>query len=391
VLDTEFSPWPSYTAEEIQAVAKVLSSNRVNYWTGTQCKSFEREFSSWTGADHAIAVANGTVALEMALRAVGIGDSDEVIVTPRSFIASASAVVNVGAIPVFADVDRDSQNFKAEEVLKVVSPRTRAIMCVHLAGWPCEMDELSAIASEFGLHVIEDCAQAHGARYRGRSVGTIGDIGAWSFCQDKIMTTCGDGGMLTTNNRGLWSRMWSYKEHGKSYDAVNSREHAPGFRWLHESFGSNYRMTEPQAAVGRIQLTRMAEWHGARARNAARLLEASRSTPGLRVPAVPEHVEHAWYRYCVFLEPERLRTGWNRDRVIGEINAKGIPCYSGSCPEIYLEKAFDNTGFRPKERLAVAKELGETSLTFLVHPTLKEAEIEKTCEVIHDVMTDAVA
>lgn len=369
----------------------MLSSNRVNYWTGTQCKSFEREFASWTGAEHAIAVANGTVAIEMALRAADIGDGDEVIVTPRSFIASASSVVNVGAIPVFADVDRDSQNLNVEEVQKVVSPRTRAIVCVHLGGWPCAMDELSAIASEFGLRVIEDCAQALGARYKGRSVGSIGDIGAWSFCQDKIMTTCGDGGMVTTNDRGLWSRMWSYKEHGKSYDAVHGRDHAPGFRWLHTSFGSNYRMTEPQAAVGRIQLTRMADWHGARASNAARLQEASRNTPGLRVPTVPEHVEHAWYRYYVFLEPERLRTGWNRDRVIGEINAKGIPCYSGSCPEIYLEKAFDNTQFRPKERLAVAKELGETSLTFLVHPTLKEAEIEKTCEVIHDVMTDAVA
>jgi dTDP-4-amino-4,6-dideoxygalactose transaminase len=391
MLDTPFSPWPCYTEEEIRAAGAVLSSNRVNYWTGTQCKTFEREFCAWTGAGHAIAVANGTLAIEMALRAVRIGAGDEVIVTPRTFIASVSAVVNVGATPVFADVDRDSQNIKAAEIARVVTPRTRGIVCVHLAGWPCEMDEIGAVASEFRLRVIEDCAQAHGARYRGQSVGTIGDIGAWSFCQDKIITTCGDGGMVTTDDRELWSSMWSYKEHGKSYDAAHGPRHAPGFRWLHESFGSNCRMTEVQAAVGRIQLGRMPVWHAARAGNAARLRAASLDAPGLRVPAVPAHVEHAWYRYYVFVEPERLKSGWNRDRIIHEIVGKGVPCYSGSCSEVYLEKAFDDTGFRPRERLAVARELGETSLMFLVHPTLTTAEIDKTCTVIRDVMTDAVA
>lgn len=390
MLDTEFSPWPCYTDEEIRAAAEVLSSNRVNYWTGTQCKSFELDFCSWTGARHAIAVANGTVAIEMGLRAAGIGAGDEVIVTPRTFIASVSAVVNVGATPVFADVDRDSQNIGATTIKDAVSRRTRAILCVHLAGWPCEMDDIGVIASESGLRVIEDCAQAHGARYRGRSVGTIGDIGAWSFCQDKIITTCGDGGMVTTNDRRLWSTMWSHKEHGKSYEAVHAADHAPGFRWLHDSFGSNFRMTEVQAAVGRIQVRRMPSWHAARAGNSARLGRALQSVPGLRVPIVPDHIEHAWYRFYAFVEPERLRKGWSRDRVIQEITANGVPCYSGSCSEVYLEKAFDNTGFRPRERLPVARELGETSLAFLVHPTLKDAEIDKACNVVQDVMTRAV-
>lgn len=391
MLDTAFAPWPCYTEEEIRAVAQVLSSNRVNYWTGTQCREFESEYCAWTGAGHAIAVANGTVAIEMALRAAGVGRGDEVVVTPRTFIASVSAVVNAGAIPVFADVDRDTQNITAAGIARIVTPRTRAVVCVHLAGWPCEMDELCELATASGLRVIEDCAQAHGARYRGRSVGTIGDIGTWSFCQDKIITTCGDGGMVTTNDRELWSGMWSHKEHGKSYDAVHNRAHAPGFRWLHESFGSNFRMTEMQAAVGRIQVTRMPEWHAARTRNAARLRAASERAPGLRVPVVPDHVEHAWYRYYVFVEPERLKAGWDRDRVIREIVALGVPCYSGSCSEVYLEKAFDKTGFRPRERLAVAKELGETSLTFLVHPTLEAAQVDRTCEVIGDVMARAVA
>jgi len=272
-----------------------------------------------------------------------------------------------------------------------VTPRTRAIVCVHLAGWPCDMDAIGALAAEHGLCVIEDCAQAHGARHRGRAVGTIGDIGAWSFCQDKIITTGGDGGMITTGDRALWSRMWSDKEHGKSWAAVHEHEHAPGYRWLHESFGSNYRMTEMQAALGRIQLARMPAWHAARAANAAQLCAAARSAPGLRVPAVPEHVEHAWYKCYVFVEPGRLKPGWDRDRVIREIVARDVPCYHGSCSEVYLEKAFDNTGFRPGKRLPVARELGETSLMFLVHPTLTQAEIDRACAALTDVMALAAA
>lgn len=389
MLGTEFSPWPCFTEEEILAVSRVLASNKVNYWTGTQCKDFEAEFSAWTGAAYSIAVANGSVALEMALRALDIGDGDEVIVTPRTFIASASAIVNVGGKPVFADVDPDSQNITAETIAAVVTPRTKAIMCVHLAGWPCEMDGIVDIASEFDLRIVEDCAQAHGARYRGRSVGTIGDIGAWSFCQDKIMTTCGDGGLITTNDRELWSRMWSYKEHGKSYSAVHEREHKPGFRWLHTTFGTNFRMTEMQAVVGRIQLARMGAWHAARGSNASRLRGAASEVLSLRVPTIPDHIQHAWYKCYFFVRPERLKAAWTRDRIIAEITDRGVPCYWGSCPEIYLENAFDNTGFRPKQRLAVARALGETSLMFLVHPTLTDAEIDKTCAVLREVMSAA--
>jgi dTDP-4-amino-4,6-dideoxygalactose transaminase len=391
MLDTPFSPWPCFSEEEIRAVSQVLASNRVNYWTGSQCKAFEREYAEWTGARYAIAVANGTVAIEMALRAARVGRGDEVVVTPRTFIASVSAAVNVGATPVFADVDRDSQNIDAAGIAGALTPRTRAIVCVHLAGWPCEMDAIGTLAAGHGLCVIEDCAQAHGARYRGRSVGTIGHVGAWSFCQDKIITTGGDGGMITTGDRALWSRMWSDKEHGKSWEAVHEREHAPGYRWLHESFGSNFRMTEMQAALGRIQVARMPEWHAARAANAAQIRAAAQSAPGLRVPTVPGHVEHAWYKCYVFVEPERLKPGWNRDRIIREIVARGVPCYSGSCSEVYLEKAFDNTGFRPEKRLPVAKELGETSLMFLVHPTLTQAEIDRTCAAVVDVMALAAA
>lgn len=389
MLKTGFSSWPDFTREEADAASRVLLSNKVNYWTGNECRQFEQEFAAFADSDHAVALSNGTLALDAALKALGIGRGDEVIVTPRTFLASASCVVTAGAIPVFAEIDRDTQNITAETIRAVLTPRSRAIICVHLAGMPCDMDPIMALAREHDLFVIEDCAQAHGARYKGRSVGSIGHIGAWSFCQDKIMTTGGEGGMVTTSDRELWSKMWSYKDHGKSWSAVYEREHPPGFRWLHESFGSNWRMTEMQGVIGRIQLTRMAAWTAARRANAGRIWQVARNLSGLRVPELPEWAEHAAYKCYLFVEPEQLAAGWNRDRIMQEINQRGVPCFSGSCSEVYLERAFDGTGWRPEQRLPVARELGETSLMLLVHPTLTKAEIDKTCTVLAEVMAEA--
>ncbi|WP_404401791.1 DegT/DnrJ/EryC1/StrS aminotransferase family protein [Idiomarina seosinensis] len=386
MLNTQFSPWPCFTEEEAKAVHDVVLSNRVNYWTGTECREFEKEFATYTDSKYAVALANGTLALDVALRALEIGEGDEVIVTPRTFIASISTVVNAGATPVFADVDRETQNIEAHTIEPVITPRTKAIIVVHLAGRPAEMDAIMALADKHGLYVIEDCAQAHGARYKGRSVGSIGHIGAWSFCQDKIMTTGGEGGMVTTNDESLWRKMWSFKDHGKSYEAVYEREHPPGFRWLHESFGTNWRMMEMQAAIGRIQLKRMASWTAARQRNTAAITDACSVFSVVRTPAVPYLMKHACYKHYCFVEPEHLAESWTRDRIVSEIVARGVPCFQGSCSEVYLEKAFDNTGWRPSEPLPVARELGETSLMFLVHPTLTDAEIEKTCSVIREVL-----
>ncbi len=386
MLNTPFSPWPSFTQEEADAVSRTLLSNKVNYWTGSECREFEREFAAYFGSEYAIALGNGTLALDVAFKALNIGAGDEVVVTSRTFLASVSSIVLAGAVPVFADVDRDSQNITAETIKAVLTPRTKAIVCVHLAGWPCDMDSIMALAEANGLYVIEDCAQAHGAFYKGRSVGSIGHIGAWSFCQDKIMTTGGEGGMVTTNDRELWSKMWSFKDHGKSWEAVYERQHPPGFRWLHESFGTNWRMTELQAVIGRIQLQRMPEWTRIRNDYAAQIWNTARECSGLRVPVVPADIQHAAYKCYVFVEPGQLNDGWDRDRIMAEVNARGVPCFSGSCSEVYLEKAFDNTGFRPAERLPVAKELGETSLMFLVHPTLMPVELDKTCAVLREVM-----
>lgn len=389
MLHTPFPPWPSYSVEESDAVRDVLLSNAVNYWTGNECREFEKEFAEWTGAQHAIAVSNGTVALEAALYAAGIGSGDDVIVTPRTFMASVSSVVMAGARPVFAEVDRDTQNITAESIAVCLTPQSRAIICVHLAGMPCDMDPIMQLAQENNLVVIEDCAQAHGARYKGRSVGTIGHIGAWSFCQDKIMTTGGEGGMLTTNDADLWSKMWSYKDHGKSWQATYEREHPPGFRWLHESIGTNGRMLEMQAAIGRIQLGRMREWTSARRDNAQRIREAAAILPGLRVPDIPAWAEHAAYKCYVFVDNEALHDDWDRDRIMSAINNRGVPCYSGSCSEVYREKAIVDRGFAPTSRLTVAKQLGDTSLMFLVHPTLTRKHTDATCEALAEVMMQA--
>jgi dTDP-4-amino-4,6-dideoxygalactose transaminase len=380
--------WPYFSQDVSDAVVRVLQSGNVNYWTGNEGRLFEAEFAEFTGCRHAVALANGTVALECALKALGVGPGDEVVTASRTFIASASCAVMLGARPVLADVDRDSQNINAESIRDVLTPRTKAIVAVHLAGWACEMDDILGLARERGIHVVEDCAQAHGATYHGRPVGSLGDVAAFSFCQDKIMTTAGEGGMVTTGSSELWNTMWSLKDHGKSYDAVYHDEHGPGFRWLHESFGTNWRLTEVQSAVGRIALEKLPGWISLRRKYAQIFTEEFSALPGLRVTKPPKHVEHAYYKYYVFLRPEELRPEWTRDRIVEAIKAKGVPCFSGSCSEIYLEKAFPPE-WRPKERLPVARELGETSLMFLVHPTLTEEDIRATCEAVREVMMAA--
>ncbi|MDX2208936.1 MAG: DegT/DnrJ/EryC1/StrS aminotransferase family protein [Sphingopyxis sp.] len=384
------SAWPDFSDDEVAAVAKVLASGKVNYWTGTECREFEIEFARWCGADHAVALANGTLALDIALKALGVGPGDEVVVTPRSFMASVSTVINAGANPVFADVDRDSGNMTAETIAEVLTERTRAVIPVHLAGWPCNMDAIMALAANHSLFVIEDCAQAHGGRIAGQSVGTFGHVAAWSFCQDKIMTTGGEGGMVTTNDHALWRAMWSYKDHGKSWDAIYNRAHPPGFRWVHEQFGTNWRMLEMQAVLGRIQLTRMAEWSKRRTRIAKRYLEVLERFPALvRAPLPSKDMTHAYYRLYAYVQLDGLRSEWSRDRIVADCSASGVAVMHGSCSEIYREKAFDGTPWRPAHRLPVARELGETSLAFLCHPTMTDDELGAACDALDRILTAA--
>lgn len=390
MLNAPISPWPSFSDEEADRVRDILLSNRVNYWTGDEGRNFENEFSRWCGSPRAIALANGTLALDLALKALNIGPGDEVIVTPRTFIASVSTVVNAGATPVFADVDLDSGNIHPDTIAAALTDRTRAIIPVHLGGWPCDMDGIMGIANDLDIHVIEDCAQAHGAKVGGRSVGSIGHVGAWSFCQDKIMTTGGEGGMVTTADERLWDIMWSFKDHGKSWDAVYNRQHAPGFRWVHESFGTNWRMLEVQAAVGRIQLTRMAAWTARRTEIAREIASAlGPFDNSVRVPEPSEAMTHAYYRQYAYVRPDGLKTGWSRDRIVSTCVERGAIVMHGSCSEVYLERAFDNAPFRPAKRFPIARELGETSLMFLCHPTISDEELSRILAVVTAVLEEA--
>lgn len=381
--------WPYYSKQEIEAATAVLASGKVNYWTGQECRLFEKEFSKACASRYGVAVANGTVALELALRSLGIGAGDEVVVPSRTFIASASTSINCGAKPVFADVDLQSQTLTAESIEKVLTQKTKAIVVVHLAGWPCDMDPIMDLAKKHNIKVIEDCAQAHGAAYKGRPVGSLGDIAAFSFCQDKIISTGGEGGMLVTNNREVWKSAWSYKDHGKSYDSVYMKVHPIGFRWLHDSIGTNWRMTEVQAAIGRRQLEKLPEWHQIRQQNAGELSLHFQEIPLLRVAAPPSEIDHAYYKYDVFIRPGMLKKGWSRDRILAAINCTDIHCTSGSCSEVYLEAAFAHGGTRPSQRLPVAKELGETCLTLQVHPMLSIQDMRHIAEVGGNILKQA--
>ena len=369
------APWPQFDSDQIQAASRVLASGKVNSWTGVETKAFEDEFAEWCGCRHATAIANGSLALSAAYLAIGLGHGDELITTPRTFIATASSAVLLGAKPVFADVDPDSGAITASTIAPLINSRTKAISVVHLGGWPADMPAICDLARSHGIAVIEDCAQAHGARIDGRSVGSFGDIAAWSFCQDKIISTAGEGGMVTTDRADLWDQIWSLKDHGKTWNSVHLRNHPPGFRWLHERFGSNFRLTEFQSAIGRVQLRRLPDWTRARKSNAHALIDALADISALRIPVPSGNLTHAWYKLHGYIVQEALAPGWNRDRLLAELNNAGAPVFSGSCSEIYNEKCFAEAGLSPAERLPVARKLGETSLMFLVHPTITEDQL----------------
>ena len=384
------SSWPQYAADEIDAATAVLTSGRVNSLAhGDECRAFEREFAAFCDVPHAIAVANGTLGLELALRALGVGEGDEVVVTPRSFVASASCIANCGARPVFADVDPDTQNICPESVRMVVTAKTRAIIAVHLAGLPCDMDGLCAVAKEFGLYVIEDCAQAHGAKYKGSRVGSIGDAGVFSFCTDKIMSTGGEGGMAVFRDADVWARAWSYKDHGKDFQLFHQQTSDRKFRYIVSSIGSNFRMTEMQAAIGRRQLRKLPQWLAARQERAAILQAALKDLPAVRTISTPAGSTHAFYKFFAFIRPEALKADWDRDRILAEANALGAPVQSGGCSEIYREKAFEAFVGPNQPTLPNARMLGETSILAPVDPTLSQSDVAAIGRILRAVIISA--
>lgn len=388
-MTTQPQSWPFYSDAEIHAVTRVLRSGKVNQWTGPEVNDFQDAFAAYIGAAHGVAVANGTVSLELILRAWGIGPGDEVVVTPRSFLASASTVAWVGATPVFADIDPDTQTLSADTIAPVLTPNTKAILVVHLAGCPADMGPIMDLARAYDLRVLEDCAQAHGAAIDGVKVGTIGHAGSFSFCQDKIMSLGGEGGLVTTNNAEVFREVWELKDHGKSREAVFEREHPPGFRWLHEGLGTNLRMTGMQAAIGLEQLKQLDDWIAHRTRNATILNKALQDLPAVRIPTVAPNKRHAWYKYYFFVRPEQLKSDWSRDRILAEMHDAGIPGLSGSCSEMYHEKVFQKLNLVPPHTLPTAHQLGETSVMLLVDPAHSAERITQHAEILTDILQRA--
>lgn len=382
--------WPYFDQEQIKKVQEILISGNINYWTGSEGKKFESEFADFCGSEYAIALANGSLALSAAYLSIGIKKGDEVITTPRTFIATASSILLLGAKPVFADVDLDSGNITSETILPLINKKTKAISVVHLGGWPAEMAKISDLASSYNIALIEDCSQAHGAEIFNKKVGSFGDAGVWSFCQEKIVSTGGEGGMITTSDKNIWQKSWSIKDHGKSYERMKiQQENSSSFKWVHQSLGSNFRLTEMQSAIGRIQLKKLPDWLSKREKNAIFLAKNLKDLNSLRIPLPPNHIKHSWYKFYVYLEEKSLLEDWSRDRIIKEINSLGYPAFSGSCSEVYLEECFQIRSVGPTKRLANAKLLGETSLMFLVHPTITNEQIEKYKNAIKKIIKQA--
>ncbi len=392
-LENKLNKWPNYDNEVILKTSEILRNGAVNYWTGEEGKLFENEFSNWCGVKHSLCMANGSLALSAIYKAIGLVENDEIITTPRTFIATSSEAFLLGAKPVFAEVDRESGNITAESIRPLINKKTKAIAVVHIAGWPADMLEICKLAKEFDLYVIEDCSQAHGAAIKVddyyKSVGSFGDVAAWSFCQDKIMTTGGEGGMVTTNRDDLWELMWTLRDHGKNRKELMKKTSSRSFKWLHDNKGTNMRLTEFQSAIGRIQLKNINEWNKRRKYNAQILINKLSNLKILRIPQPNEYYRHAWYKLYCYLNKEFLRDGWNRDKIIFEISSKGYACFEGGCSEIYRENIFSSLENYSNKKLPVARELGNTSLMFLVHPTIDESQIYCYSECIFNVLSEA--
>ncbi len=392
MLFESFGKWPYFDRADTDAVAEVLESGKVNRWTGTKNAEFEKALADFAGTRRAIAVSNGTAALELALVGIGLKRGDEVVTSCRTFVASAGCVAARGGIPVVADVDANSQNISAETIEPLLTEKTRAIIAVHHAGFPCDMDPILELAKSRNLYVIEDCAQAHGAEYKGRPVGGIGYIGAWSFCQDKIITCGGEGGAVTVDDEAAYKRMWAYKDHGRDYDLVYNTVHPAGFKWYLETFGSNMRMTEMQAVLGIRGLGHLRDWSARRAENAAEIDAQIGDIPCVRLTEVPAWARHANYKHYFFIRPEFLGKGWDAQRIIGEINNAGVPAFSGTCWNISRENCFRRAGWEKGEKeLPTAAQLRDTSVMTLVHPTISRNEAAEAGRVIARILRGACA
>lgn len=372
--------YPYYPPTLISKVSQTLNSGKINYWTGNEGIIFEKEFSNYVNNKYSIAVSNGSVALEIALKALNLKKNDKIIVTPRSFIISASCVHNLNLKPVFADVDING-NLSIEGIKKSYTKSIKAIILVHLNGLPCDLDPIIKFAKKFKIKIVEDCSQAHGAIYKRKPIGSFGDVATWSFCQDKIISTGGEGGMISTNNKKIWKKCWSLKDHGKNYYSVFYKKHKLGFKWLHDNFGSNYRMTEVQAVIGRYQLKYLNSQIKIRNIIATKIIEALKifwkkynliqeinfKCSGCKLKNLKKKCNdcrHSFYRLNFFVNINRREKLY----LLNRLQNRNVNCNEGPCPEIYKEKIFKKLKFFSKKRLINTKHLGRKSIAYHINP-----------------------
>ena len=362
--------WPIVSSREINVINKVLKSNKLNYWSGHRCQEFESKFAKYFQIKHAISLANGSVALDIAIKCLGLKKNSEVIVTPRSYISSVTSVLNNNLKPVFVDIDLNSQNIESEHIEKKITKNTKAILLVHLGGMPCNIHKIISLAKKHKLKIIEDCSQAHGAKINNRYVGSFGDLAVWSLCNDKILNTIGEGGVIATNNFNYFKKLWGFKDCGKNYTKLLNRKKQFKFRWVHDYEGTNLRMTEIQAAVGIYQLTKLKEWVKKRNLNANKINNVCKNFKSVIIQKVPKNFYHSYYRNYIFLNFKFIKKKWTRELILKYLNKIGIECDVGSCPEIYREKYLKSKKLNFPKRLKNAHFLGRNSISFKVHPDI---------------------
>lgn len=348
VNKTPFPIWPAFSEKTKKEALKPLETGLVNYWTGTKGMEFEEKWAAYCGCRFGVSTTNGTSALHTALAACDIGPGEEVIVPSYSFIASAFCVLQAGAIPVFADVRRETHTIDPEDIERKITPRTRAILPVHLYGIPCDMDPIMDIARRHNLFVIEDCAQAHGSEYKGKKVGSIGHAGAFSFCQSKHFTTGGEGGCVVTNDENIAWKARSFRDHGFDVkERLRLLELEKKLFYIHERVGFNYRMTEIQSIIGLCELERFETWNKPRrVAIGEKLLAYFKDHEAiLHLPPHKQEGKHiSFWLFPLVLDLERIRT--NIKEFWQAIEAEGVPVVPVLWPQMYKERAFlEHNGF----------------------------------------------
>jgi len=375
---------PFLGGEEISAVERVLRSGRLSQ--GSYVEAFESAFADFIGVEHAIAVSSGTAALHIALLAAGIGEGDEVITTPFTFIATANAILFVGAKPVFVDVREDDFNIDVEKVKDAITERTKAIIPVHLYGQPCDMKAIADLAEDHNLHVIEDACQAHGAEFAGKKVGSFGTAGCFSFYPTKNMTT-GEGGMLTTNSKEIAKKARMLRNHGSSA------------RYMHEILGFNMRMTDISAAIGIEQLKKLPYFTKRRRENAEYLTERLKGIRGIVTPVVKERRTHVFNQYTIRVvgdeeaygddgddgaEGNRGEEGVNRDDLARMLTERGVEVGIYYPTPVHKQPLYRKLGYDCS--LDVSERLSAEVLSLPVHPGVGKEDLDYIVDIIKRAM-----